>query len=56
VVEVAEGGEEDTLLDLGLLELLLLEHLLVESSIVLVLAEGVLSLSLAPTRVVARGR
>jgi hypothetical protein len=52
VVEVAEGGEECTLLDLGLLEVLLLERLLVESSLILVLAGGVLSLALAPTRVV----
>jgi hypothetical protein len=29
VVEVAEGGEEDTLLDLCLLKVLLLEHLIV---------------------------
>jgi hypothetical protein len=52
MVEVVEGGEEGTLLDLGLLEVLLLESLLVESSLRLVLAEGVLPLALAPTRVV----
>jgi hypothetical protein len=37
VVEAAEGGEEGTLLDLGLLEVLLLKCLLVESSLRLVL-------------------
>jgi hypothetical protein len=52
VAEVAEGGEEGTLNDLGLLEVLLLECLLVESSIRLVLAGGVPLLALAPTRVV----
>jgi hypothetical protein len=55
VVEVTEGGKEDTLLDLCLLKVLLLERLLVESSLGLVLAVGVLAL--APTRVmVARAR
>jgi hypothetical protein len=52
MVEVAEGDEEGTLLDLGLLEVLLFECLLVQSSLGLVLAEGVLPLALAPTRVV----
>jgi hypothetical protein len=52
VVEVAEGGEECMLLDLGLLEVLLLERLLIESSLILVLAGGVLPLALAPTRMV----
>jgi hypothetical protein len=52
MVRVTEGGEEGTLLDLGLLEVLLLECLLVESSLGLVLAGGVLPLALAPTRVV----
>jgi hypothetical protein len=52
MVEVVEGGKEGTLLDLDLLEVLLLERLLVESSHGLLLARGVLSLALAPTRVV----
>jgi hypothetical protein len=52
MVGVADGGEEGTLLDLGLLEVLLLECLLVESSLGLVLTGGVLPLTLAPTRVV----
>jgi hypothetical protein len=47
VVEVAEGGEEGTLLGLDLLEVLLLEGLLVESSLWLMLTEGVLALVLA---------
>jgi cell division protein FtsL len=42
VVEVTEGGEEGTLLDLCLLEVLLLERLLVKSSLGLVLFVGVL--------------
>jgi hypothetical protein len=55
VVEVTEGGEEGTLLDLCLLKVLLLECLLVASSLELVLAGGVLAL--APTKVmVARAR
>jgi hypothetical protein len=55
VVEVAEGGEEGTLLDLCLLKVLLLERLLVESSLGLVLVGGVLAL--VPTRVmVVRAR
>jgi hypothetical protein len=54
VIEVAEGGKEGTLLDLGLLEVLLLERLLVESSLGLVLARGVLSLAHASTKVVVR--
>jgi hypothetical protein len=55
MVEVAEGGEEGTLLDIYLLKVLILERLLVESSLGLVLAGGVLAL--APTRVmVARAR
>jgi hypothetical protein len=55
MVEVAEGGEEGTLLDLCLLKVLLLECLLVESSLGLVLAGGALALAL--TRVmVARAR
>ena len=52
MVEVSEGDEEGTLLDLGILEVLLLECLLVQSSLGLVLAEGVLPLALAPIRVV----
>jgi hypothetical protein len=52
VVEVTEGGEEGTLLDLVFLEVLLLERLLVESSLVLVLDGGVLPLALVPARVV----
>jgi hypothetical protein len=44
MVEVAEGGEEGTLLDLCLLKVLLLERLLIESSLGLVLAGGVLAL------------
>jgi hypothetical protein len=52
MVEVTKGGEEATLLDLCLLEVLLLNHLIVESSLGLVLAGGVLPLALAPTRVV----
>jgi len=51
VVEVAKGGEEGTLLGLGLLEVLLLERLLVESSLRLVLG-GVLALVLALAGVV----
>jgi hypothetical protein len=54
MVEVAERGEEGTLLDLRLLQVLLLECLLVESSLGLVLVGGVLPLSLTPTRVVTR--
>jgi hypothetical protein len=46
------GGKESTLVDLYLLKVLLLERILVESSLRLVLAGGVLSLALAPTRVV----
>jgi hypothetical protein len=49
VVEVAEGGEEGTLLVLCLLKVLFLECLLVKSSLGLVLAGRVLAL--APTRV-----
>ena len=57
MVKVTQGGEEGTLLDLHLLEVLLLERLHVESSLGLVLARGVLPLALAPTRVVvARGQ
>jgi hypothetical protein len=52
VVKVAKGGEEGTLLQLGLLEVLLLECLLVEPPLGLVLVGGVLALSLASTRVV----
>jgi hypothetical protein len=52
MVEVAEGGDEGTLLDLSLLEVFLLEHLLVESSLGLVLSRGVLPLALASTKVV----
>jgi hypothetical protein len=52
VVEVAEGGEEGTFIDLRPLKVLLLERLLVESSLRLVLVGGVLPLSLAPTKVV----
>jgi hypothetical protein len=52
MVEVAEGGEEGTLLDLCLLKVLLLERLLIESSLGLVLAGGVLPPALPPTRVV----
>jgi hypothetical protein len=52
VVEVVEGGEESTLTDLGLLEVLLIECLLVESSLGLVLAGGVLLLVLAQIRVI----
>jgi hypothetical protein len=52
VVEVTQGGEEGALLDLCLLEILLLERLLVKPPTRLVLASGVLSLALAPTRVV----
>jgi hypothetical protein len=44
MVEVAEAGEEGTLLDIGLLEVLLLEHILVESSLRPVLAGGLLPL------------
>jgi hypothetical protein len=51
MIEVAEGGEEDVLLDLGLLQVLL-ERLLVEYALGLVLTRGVLLLALAPTRVV----
>jgi hypothetical protein len=51
VVEVAEGGEEGTLLDLCLLEVLLLECLLFKSSLGLVVAEGVLLFALASTKV-----
>ena len=51
MVEVAQGGEEGTLFDLSLLEVLL-EHLLIKPSPGLVLARGVLLLALAPTRVV----
>jgi hypothetical protein len=50
VVEVAEGGKEGTLLNLGYLKVLLLECLLVESSHGLMLTEGVLPLALRPTR------
>jgi hypothetical protein len=46
MVDVAEGGEEDTLLDLCMLKVLLLERLLIESSLGLVLPRGVLSLAL----------
>jgi hypothetical protein len=42
VVEVAEGREEGMLLDLCLLKVFLLERLLAESSLGLVLSEGVL--------------
>jgi hypothetical protein len=52
VVEVAQGGKEGTLLDLCLLEVLLIECLLVEPPPRLVLARGVLSLALTPTRMV----
>ena len=47
-----EGGDESMLLDLGLLEVLLFQSLFVESSLGLVLARGVLSVTLASTRVV----
>ena len=46
MVEVAKGGEEGTLLDLNLLEVLLLERLLVGSALGLVLVRGVLMLAL----------
>jgi hypothetical protein len=52
VVDVAEGGEEGMLLDLGLLKVHLFECLLIESSLGLVLARGVLPLALASTKVV----
>jgi hypothetical protein len=55
VVEVAEGGEEGTLLGLDLLEVLLLEGLLVESSLWLMLTEGVLALVLALAGVILVG-
>jgi hypothetical protein len=54
VVEVAEGGEEGTLLGLVLLEVLLLERLLVKSSIRLVLG-GVLALVLVLVGVILVG-
>jgi hypothetical protein len=46
VVEVAQGGEEGTLLDLRFLEVLLLERLPVEPPPGLVLVRGVLLLAL----------
>jgi hypothetical protein len=52
VVEVTEGGEEGTFLDIRLMEVFFLECLLVESSLGLGLAEEVLPISLVPTRVV----
>jgi hypothetical protein len=52
MVEVAEGVKQGVLLDLGLVEILLLEHLLVEPSLGLVLVGGVITLALAPTKVV----
>ena len=55
VVEVTKGGEEGALLGLGLLAVLLLKRLLVESSLRLVLAEGVLTLVLALVGVVLVG-
>jgi hypothetical protein len=57
MVEVAEGGEKGTLLDLCLLKVLLLERLLVESSLGLglVLAGGVLAL-MATRVMVARAK
>jgi hypothetical protein len=54
VIEVAQGGEESTLLDLFLLELLLLERLLVRPPLGLMLAKGMLPLALVPTRVLTR--
>jgi hypothetical protein len=53
MVEVVEGGEEGTFLDLGLLEVLL-ERLFVESFHGLILTRGVLPLALPSTRVVMR--
>jgi hypothetical protein len=52
MVKVTEGGEEDTLLHLCLLEVLLLKHLLVKPPVGHVLARGLLVLALAPTRLV----
>jgi hypothetical protein len=54
VVEDAEGGEEGTLLGLGLLEVLLLQRLLVELFLRLVLG-GVLALVLALAGVILVG-
>jgi hypothetical protein len=42
MVKIAERGQEGTLLDLDLLEVLLLECLLVKSSLGILLAGGVL--------------
>jgi hypothetical protein len=52
IVEVAEGGKESTLLDIGLLEGLLFERLLVKPSPELVLVGGIVALVLVSTRVV----
>jgi hypothetical protein len=52
MVEVIEGGEEGTLLNLRLLEVLLLECLLVNPPLDLLLYRAVFSLALALTRVV----
>jgi hypothetical protein len=54
IVEVTEGGEEGTLLGLGLLEVLLLQCLLVEFSLRLVLG-GVVTLVLALAGVILVG-
>jgi hypothetical protein len=56
IIKVTEGGEEGTLLGLGLIEVLILECLLIETSLQLELAGGVLALVLVLARVVfARG-
>jgi hypothetical protein len=52
IVEIVEGGEEGTLLELGLVEVFLLECVLIEPLLRFVLSvRGVLMRAITPTRV-----